>query len=266
MTEGSVTRTAAPLAAINRIFPEAAAGATDEQLLQWYGELPHNGPWVRFNFVSSLDGAATYEGRSGALGNEVDQHVFSLLRRLADVIVIGAGTIRAEGYGGELLSAESRQWRIEHGMPARPAFAVVSGSLNLDPESELFVQAPVRPLLLTTARADAGRRRALEEVADVVDAGDQRVEPVRIVEILTSRGLTQIHSEGGPTLLGSFEAAGLVDELCLTMSPILAGGTGKRVADHVAEHAPQAMRLAHILESDSMLLLRYLSVAPASQR
>jgi riboflavin biosynthesis pyrimidine reductase len=92
------------------------------------------------------------------------------------------------------------------------------------------------------------------------------VEPARIVEILTSRGLTQIHSEGGPTLLGSFEAAGLVDELCLTMSPVLAGGTGKRVADHVAEHAPQAMRLAHILESDSMLLLRYLSMAAASQR
>ena len=266
MTDGSVPRAAARLAAINRIFPEPAADATDEQLLQWYGELPRTGPWVRFNFVSSLDGAATHEGRSGPLGNEVDQHVFSLLRRLADVILIGAGTIRAEGYGGELLSAESRQWRIEHGMPARPAFAVVSGSLNLDPDSELFVQAPVRPLLLTTARADAGRRRALEEVAEVVDAGDQWVEPARIVEILTSRGLTQIHSEGGPTLLGSFEAAGLVDELCLTMSPILAGGTGKRVADHVADHAPQAMRLAHILESDSMLLLRYVSMAPATQR
>lgn len=266
MTDGPDSRPAAPLAAINRIFPEVNVAATDEQLLQWYGELPHKGPWVRFNFVSSLDGAATHEGRSGPLGNAVDQHVFSLLRRLADVILIGAGTIRAEGYGGELLSAESRQWRVEHDLPARPAFAVVSGSLDLDPESELFVQAPVRPLLLTTARADADRRRALEEVAEVVDAGEQWVEPAMIVEILTSRGLTQIHSEGGPTLLGSFEAAGLVDELCLTMSPILAGGTGKRVADHVAEHIPQAMRLAHILESDSMLLLRYLSVTSASQR
>jgi len=251
------------LAPINRIFPASVPDASDEQLLQWYSELPQPGPWVRFNFVTSLDGAATLEGRSGALGNAVDQHVFQLLRRLADVIVVGAGTIRAEGYSGDLLGEEARHWRVQHGKPDHPAFAIVSGSLNLDPQSALFTEAPVRPLVFTTAAADPGRRRELAAVAEVVNAGRDQVEPGRIVSELTARGLSRIHSEGGPTLLGSLQAAGLVDELCLTLSPLLAGGSGPRIAVSPTEPQPCPLRLAHILESESMLLLRYTSDRPA---
>ncbi|EMY33515.1 hypothetical protein D477_014441 [Arthrobacter crystallopoietes BAB-32] len=251
------------LAPINRIFPAPVTDASDEQLLEWYGELPRSGAWVRFNFVASLDGAATLDGRSGTLGNPVDQHVFQLLRRLADVLVVGAGTIRAEGYGGDLLGAEARDWRMRNGLADYPAFAIVSGSLDLDPRSALFAESPVRPLIFTSATADPARRRELAGVADIIDAGHERVEPGNIVRELAGRGLSQIHSEGGPILLGSFQSAGLVDELCLTLSPLLAGGTGPRIAAYVAEHRPQPLRLAHILESDSMLLLRYLADRPA---
>ena len=242
---------------IRRLLPPGPEQATDQDLLDWYGELPRSGPWVRFNFVASLDGAATYEGRSGTLGDEVDQRVFLLLRRLADVLVVGAGTIRAEGYGGELLSAESQAWRTARGLSPHPPVAVVSASLNLDPDSEFFTAAPVRPIVLTSAASPATRRRALEPVADVVDAGTARVEPALMVQALAARGYRQLHSEGGPTLFGSFQAAGLVDELCLTLSPLLAGGIGKRISDHVPGQSLQRLELRQVLESDSMLLLRY---------
>jgi riboflavin biosynthesis pyrimidine reductase len=244
---------------IRRLLPPGPEQATDEQLLAWYGELPRPGPWVRFNFVASLDGASTYAGRSGTLGDEVDQRVFLLLRRLADVLVVGAGTIRAEGYGGELLSVESQAWRLARGMSAHPPVAVVSASLDLDPGSAFFTAAPVRPIVLTSAASPATRRRALEPVADVLDAGTTRVEPARVVEALAARGYEQIHSEGGPFLFGSFQAAGLVDELCLTISPVLAGGTAKRISDHLpgARESLQRLQLRQVLESGSMLLLRY---------
>ncbi|MFD1212378.1 pyrimidine reductase family protein [Arthrobacter sp. GCM10027362] len=246
---------------INRVFPDAVRDATDEQLLEWYSVPDRGTAWVRFNFVSSLDGAATHEGRAGGLGDAVDQHVFTLLRRQADVILVGAGTVRAEGYAGSLLAEADRRWRSDRGLPAHPAVAVVSGSLNLDPDSGFFAQAPVRPLLLASAGADAGRRRALAEVADLVDTG---TEPARMVAALAERGHHSIHSEGGPVLFGAFQAAGLVDELCLTLSPVLAGGTGKRIADGVPEHALQNMQLVHILESGGMLLLRYTAARPGT--
>jgi riboflavin biosynthesis pyrimidine reductase len=255
--------TAHGLAPINRIFPDPVTDASDEQLLQWYADVPRPENWVRFNFVSSLDGAATLEGRSGGLGNAVDQHVFQLLRRLADVILVGAGTVRAEGYGGDLLGAEARQWRASHGRSEHPAVAIVSGSLDLDPHSAFFSEAPVRPLVFTSAGADPARRKELAAVADVVEAGRERVEPAGIVRALAERGLLQIHCEGGPTLLGSFEAAGLVDELCLTVSPLLVGGTGTRIARSGGGHRPQQLRLVHVLESESMLLLRYAMDRPA---
>ncbi|MCG2622751.1 pyrimidine reductase family protein [Arthrobacter sp. I2-34] len=248
----------AGLRAINRVYPDPVRDATDAQLLDWYAVPAREQPWVRFNFVASLDGAATHEGRAGGLGDAVDQHVFMLLRRQADVILVGAGTVRAEGYAGPLLSEADCRWRLANGLPAHPGIAVVSGSLDLDPDGAFFAQAPVRPLLLTTARADAGRRRALAPVADIVDAGTESAEPALMVAALAARGHRSIHSEGGPVLFGAFQAAGLVDELCLTVSPVLAGGTGKRIADAVTEHPLQQLELVHILESGGMLLLRYI--------
>lgn len=244
---------------IDRIYPEPSVDATDEELLEWYA--PTGSRRVSFNFISSLDGAAALNGRSGGLGNAADQRIFTLLRRHADTIVVGAQTVRTEGYAGSLLDAQAQAWRIARGKCPHPPLAIVSGSLALDPLAEVFTRAPVRPLVLTTAAAAADRRRALEPVADVIDCGQDRLDPHAVVAQLGSRGLRALHCEGGPSLFATFQAGGLADELCLTLAPSLVGGRAPRIAAGSAD-APSEVRgmdLVHILRSDSMLFLRYLA-------
>lgn len=249
---------------IERIYPpDGLTGKElDDDLLAADNEHPAGTTRVSFNFVSSIDGAATVDGRSGALGNEDDQHLFQLMRRTADVIVVGAQTVRAEGYGGELLSPEAQQWRLDHGRTAHPPLAIVSGTLNLDPSHEVFTQAPVRPLVLTVEATHPDLREALSRVADVVLAGSDSLDVDRAIAELAARGLHSIHSEGGPTLLGTFQAANRVDELSLTVAPLLVGGTAKRIADVLPGTGqpggvPRPMVLTQILKADSMLFLRY---------
>ena len=258
---------------MERIFPDPAvlsAAALEQELLAPPPERGRSGtPWVSFNFISSIDGAASLDGLSGELGNAWDQRVFSLLRQSADVIVVGAQTIRAEGYGGELLSATAQKWRTENWMPAHPPLAIVSGTLDLAADLEVFSKAPVQPLILTLASAPQERRDALARVAEIVTVGTDSLDVELIISALTARGLTRIHSEGGPTLLGTFATAGKVDELSLTISPMLVGGSAGRIArDRSSSHAPSStpasasMALARILKADSMLFLRH--VRPVS--
>lgn len=242
------------MTAINSLWPSPAAALTDEQLLRSYA--PPSGPWLRMNFVSSLDGAVTRDGLSGGLGDDADHRVFELLRRWADVILLGAGTARAEGYGGMRLPEESERWRVEHGLAPQPVFALVTQRLDLDPASSIFTDAPVRPLVFTIGEAPATARAALAEVAEVIEVGEKSVDPARVREELGRRGLRRIHSEGGPTLLSSFLAAGVVDELCLTLAPTLEAGPAHRIA-HSASAMPTAMELAAVLQGGDELLLRY---------
>lgn len=246
---------------MDRLFPAPVADVDDEQLLSWYGMPERPEGWVRFNFVASVDGAATVQGRSGGLGNADDFRVLHLLRRLADVLLVGAGTVRVEGYGGDLLGEDGRAWRVARGLSPHPPVAVVSGRLDLDPGSPVFTDAVARPIVVTTEQADAERRRALARVADVVDAGQASVDPVTAVRALAERGLVRVLSEGGPTLLGAFQQADAVDDLCLSLSPALVGGTGPRIAVGAGEHL-RRLQLAHVLEGEGLLLMRYVASAP----
>ncbi|MBH0084600.1 pyrimidine reductase family protein [Salinibacterium sp. SWN167] len=237
----------------------AGAPLTDEQLLASYAVADRSVPWLRANFVSSIDGAATHEGVSGGLGTDSDGRVFGLLRRLADVIVVGAGTVRQEGYRNLALDAESAEWRTSQGLAAQPPFAIVTASLRLEP-GDLGSYA-TRPLVVTTESAPAESRKRIEEVADVIIAGDAAVDTVEMKHLLAERGLVQQHSEGGPTLFATMIAQGVVDELCLTVSPRLEGGSARRIVD-AADATPQNMSLAHALSApDGTLLLRYLRAA-----
>lgn len=233
----------------------SADAASDDDIAALYTVPDRSRSWLRANFVSSLDGAATHDGRSGGLGSAADRRVFALLRRLADVIVVGAGTVRVEGYRGMRLDDDSAAWRVAHGLVAQPVFAVVSARLDVD--RTIFEGNPVRPLVLTGAAAPAERRAALAEVADVVDCGGASVDTRLMRLALAERGLTQVHSEGGPHLLGTMIEEGTLDELCLTLSPRLEGGTARRITDgHAA--VPTEMELAHVLTAaDGTLLLRY---------
>ena len=217
---------------------------------------PAGRPWVRVNMVSSLDGAATLGGRSGALGDVEDQRLMSIIRSAADVVLVGSGTIEAEGYGGAAVEATDAAWRASRGRPPQPRFAVVSSRLGLGPRHPFFAEQVARPLVLTTATAPAGRREELAEVADVVECGDERVDLSRGLGALGARGIRSVLCEGGPGLLGALIEADLVDELCMTLSPTLVGGDAGRIATSAGEH-PRGMRLAHAIEGERMLFLRY---------
>ena len=211
-------------------------------------------PWLRVNFVSSVDGAATVDGKSRGLGGDADHRVFDILRTLCDVVLVAAGTVRTEGYGAMVLDAAAVEARVAGGLKPQPSFAIVSGSLNLDPSSDVFAKAPVRPLVITTESAP--ENPALAQVADIVTCGSTAVDPVAMVRALVERRLTRIHCEGGPSLFGALLAADVVDELCLTVSPLLVGGQSGRI---VKGDLPdlRAMSLAGILRSEDTLLLRY---------
>lgn len=242
--------------AIDRLLPEPRTALDDDELLALYSEGTAE-RWLRVNFVSSVDGAVTREGGSGALGGEADLRVFDLLRRLADVVLVAAGTVRAEGYGPMRLDEEAAAARLAQGLPPHPVFALVSGSLDLDPGSRVFTEAPVRPIVVTTASSPRRRREELAGVADVLICGEDALDASLMRDALAGRGLATIHCEGGPGLLGSLLAQDAVDELCLTISPSLEAGDAGRIArGDVAEARTQ--RLAHVLASGDTLLLRYL--------
>jgi riboflavin biosynthesis pyrimidine reductase len=218
-------------------------------------------PSLRLNFVSSIDGAATVEGKSAALGTPADKLVFDLLRRLSDGLIVGAGTVRNENYRAIRSSDEQRHWRIEHGLAPHPRLVIVSSRLKLDPAAAVFTEAPVRPIVVTHRNADDLARAALAEVADVIVHGVDEVDlPGAIGELREAYALDQLLCEGGPHLFASLYAADLVDELCLTVSPRLAGPGGDRiiVGDPGTDMPPTtAMRLHHAIAADSALLLRY---------
>jgi riboflavin biosynthesis pyrimidine reductase len=225
-----------------------------DELVQRY---PRSGrPTLRVNFISSLDGAVTVDGRSAGLGGPADHEVFATLRKVCDAVVVAAGTVRTEKYDAMRLDAPSRAWRQAHGLPEFPLMVIVSGSLNLDPAQLVFADAPVRPIIYTHAGASPDRRAELAPVADIVTLGEDAVDLRAAVADLHGRGATQLLCEGGPALFGALIEADLVDELCLTLSPVLVAGDAGRIA-HGAAVPPRAMHLEHSLSGGDMLLLRY---------
>lgn len=238
---------------ITSLLPDLS-GALDDVAIGDHYSARVGSPWLRVNFVSSIDGAATVDGKSGGLGGEADHRVFDILRTLCDVVLVASGTVKAEGYGAMILDAPSVDARVLAGLKPQPTFAIVSGSLDLDPSSDVFAKAPVRPLVITTSSAPPNE--ALGAVADVVACGSKTVDPVLMVSKFVERGLTRIHCEGGPSFFGSLIAADVVDELCLTVSPLLVGGDSGRIAKGAVPD-PRTMSLAGVLRSDDTLLLRY---------
>lgn len=230
-----------------------------------------NRPWVRVNMVASVDGAMTVEGRSGGLSNAADRAIFHLMRSTADAIVVGAGTARTERYGPARISAEDQQMRLDRGQTAIPPIVIVSGSGNLDPSlpflnSDVVPDAP-QPVIITTTE---GARRAapLARSAELVVAGALTVDLPEAMAALADRNLKVIVSEGGPTLNAAMLAEGLIDELCMTMSPLLVSGqAGRIIAGHDTPENPAepvSVELAHILEHDGALFTRWRVAGPAS--
>jgi riboflavin biosynthesis pyrimidine reductase len=223
---------------------------------------PADRPWLLVNTVASADGSAVDAGGlSAGLSGAADKAVFSAIRAVADVIVAGAATVVAEDYGPGRPSAAVRDQRLARGQAAAPRVAAVSGSLRLDPGQRLFGEATAdaRPLVLTVERADPARRRALEAVAEVLDAGRDRVSWPRALAVLRSAaGARVVLCEGGPRTVAQLVADDLIDELCVTVAPSMLGGAGPRLAQGPLAAVDHRLTLARVLTADGFLFLRYL--------
>jgi riboflavin biosynthesis pyrimidine reductase len=244
---------------LRQLFPVCA----DEPDLAALYAYP-DGQWLRANMVSSADGAANLEGASAGLSSETDRQLFALLRALSDVIIVGAATVRIERYKPARVQ---KPWRyLRDGRTPTPSIAVVTGRLDLDPESPLVTAAPAyaRTIVITTAEAPANRRAELARHADVIVAGQETVDLKAAASALAERGYRRMLAEGGPHLLAQLlEAqlleARLLDELCLTIGPLMAGpGANRIVAGALPTIPPLPLRLAHVLEDDSFLFCRYI--------
>ncbi|ODA71983.1 pyrimidine reductase family protein [Streptomyces sp. AVP053U2] len=216
-------------------------------------------PWLRANMVSTLDGAAQHEGRSQPISSPADMRVFGTLRALADVVLVGAETVRQEGYRPARARAGFAAAREAAGQGPAAAIAVVSASLDLDFSLPLFTSPLVPTLILAGAAAPPARAAAAEAAgARVVTAGEGAgVDPARAVRELARLGHTRLLTEGGPRLLGQLVAAGVLDELCLTVAPMLTAGDAQRIAGGPSVTLPRRFTLKAMLEEDGFLFTRY---------
>jgi riboflavin biosynthesis pyrimidine reductase len=240
-----------------RLLPSPAQLDGVEDLESFY-ELPplrH----LRADFVVSLDGAVEIEGRSGPLGAPVDRDAFMAMRAVADAVMVGAGTVRAENYGSVKLAREVQDRRESRGQDRLPPLVMVSRRGVLDTGAKCFTEgAP--PILLTTRMAVA-ERPELMDVADVVECGEEEVDLRFALGHLAGRGFQRVLCEGGPTLLNSLVAGDLVDEMCVTISPLMAGPRRLHLSGQDPFARPVRFRLEALLEGDGMLLGRYARVS-----
>jgi len=252
---------------LRSLLPEA----TDQvNLVEMYSREvrpPDGRPFVRVNMVSTLDGAIALGGRAGEISGPADRAVFFALRSLADLVLVGAGTVRAENYGPVKLPEDVQLTRVGRGQSPLPRLAVVTHRVDLDFGSRLFVGSSERPIVIAPGGADARVLAEARLVADVVESGTETVDLPSALATLADNGISHILCEGGPKLNASLVAGSLVDELCLTLSPKLALGKVQGLVrgwleDHTTAPIGQpvaglmALDLVHVLEEDGFLFLR----------
>ena len=211
--------------------------------------------WVRCNMVTSLDGAATgADGRSGSINNDADHVVFQVIRALSHVVVVGAGTIRAEGYPPLSVSDPLVALRHERGLPTALPLVAVSNRGHVPPtlsgcrDGRALMAVPAAATGLDSARQDLGAE-------NVLVCGDDEVDVTALVDALHDRGWDHVLTEGGPSLLGSFLAAGRLDELCFTVAPQVVAGEHPRPVG--ATGTPADLDLEVLVEQDSTLMGRW---------
>jgi len=209
---------------------------SDDQLARAYD--PQGEPWLRVNFVSTADGAAQgSDGVSKSINNAADKRVFDALRRQADCLVVGAGTLRAEGYD----------------VPQLP-LVVVSRSAGLPPTLR---DAPRGRILMATVASADGLAEVRDQLGEdnVLVLGEDEIDLPALKTALAERGWVDQLCEGGPSLFADMLAAGVVDELCWTIVPRLTGGDAVRIA--TGADVDVALRPALLLEQDGTLLGRW---------
>jgi riboflavin biosynthesis pyrimidine reductase len=237
---------------MRRLLPDPVE-LDDDGLVEAYRLPP--GLSLRVNFVTSLDGAITVDGRSEGLGSPGDRRIFQVLRALADVVLVGHGTASTEGYRPITADSAVGRLRASIGRPPTAPIAVVSRRASLDPVSDLVTGAVSPTILVTCAAADAGRREALAAAGvTVLVCGDDAVDLSLALDELATLGHEQVLCEGGPALFRDAVSAGVVDELDLTIAPALVGSQQRLL--HGLSGAVR-LDLRQLLEEDGVLFTRY---------
>jgi riboflavin biosynthesis pyrimidine reductase len=239
-----------------RLAPAGGEASARELLagVEAHDRAPAGRPFVLVNMVATLDGRASHEGRTGALGGAADLEMLLELRALADAVLIGTGTLRAEGYARLVGSEERRAHRLARGLAADPPAVLLSRGLDLPWDAGLFA-APEQPVLVYTG-AEGAPPDGLAAPVEVVRLAEPT--PAAMLADLRARGIRALLSEGGPTLNRALLADGLVDELFLTLTPVLTGEPGAvRIVEGAGLPAPVAAAPAWVLQAGGELFLRY---------
>ena len=241
---------------MRRLIPDDG----DELLDELYTDLdiPAGGsrPHVYLDMIATADGAASVGGRTRSMSGEADRLAFARLRETCDAILVGANTVIVENYGPPTLSDAATARRVTRGLAPVPTIVVVSAELRFDPAARLFSDPDRRPTILTVEDAPALRREALAEVADVVTVGTHTVDLPAAMTHLRTMGIARLLCEGGPTLNAQLIAADLVDELFLTIAPVIAGASPLRIVDGEIG-STRGLTIVEAREHEGELLLRY---------
>jgi riboflavin biosynthesis pyrimidine reductase len=223
---------------MRRLLPDPGPTSVSEQLETYrpWGKAPEERPLVGMNFVATVDGRATIEGRSGPIGSDADTAMLVGLRKRFEAVMIGAGTMRVERYG-----------------PMKPLLVLVSGRLDLPWDAPLFAEEGGGVVIFTASETDPPQTAATVEVVrheGAVNLGDA------LRYLRQERGIRSLLSEGGPNLHEQMQAAGLVDDLFLTIAPKLSGGEAPRIIEGPLPDVID-LELAWLLEEDGELFARY---------
>lgn len=236
------------------LHPQAVNDVDDETLAAAY-PWPQD-RWLRAMMLQTLDGAPVgADGRSKSLSTPADMRVFAETRRLADAVLIGAQTMRAERYRPLAAKPDVQTARADAGLAPAPRLVIVSRSLDLPWEEPVFRESAITPLVVTAEGASGFNVEEASQLVDVVVLPGKVVDPHALIDALHERGLARITCEGGPRLLSELARADLVDEADITIAPLLTGGgqihTGEPVAD------ARRFESASVMEEDGYLFTRY---------
>ena len=244
---------------MRRLLPDPDPGPLDAAALVAELELADRAaadrPYTIANFIESVDGRASFDGRSSALGDAGDKAIFRALRSVCDVVLAGTGTLAAEHYGRLVRDPQLTALRAQRGLPAQPLLCTVTRSGRVSREIPLLSDAAARVIIYSGAPLDLGEVAASVEVV--------RVDPARLTLDSALRDLRSRHDvrlvlcEGGPTVLGQLISGRAIDELYLTLAGKLAGGDGPGIVAGLQLAEPLAMQLCWLLEQDGSLFARY---------